>query len=211
MQLEINFQRLYNAIWEIQQIEKELNINNTIVIGDFNMNPFEDGIVSSDSFHGTMFKEEAIKVERTVLGEKINDFDLWGNLDLRNENKDDPFEILNKQVDIFEKKVNDVLFAKLVKQNISSENSEYDLATNFQIVAPTLDHYAYTLFTLYCKIEEEYPLKIEVNFLRISKETQLQSEYRCGNQQEFVSALSDILQSDDAKRIVKNLYNKSNI
>lgn len=54
---------------EIQQIEKKLNINNTIVIGDFNMNPFEEGMVSSDSFHGTMFKDEAIKKERTVLGE----------------------------------------------------------------------------------------------------------------------------------------------
>lgn len=141
----------------------------------------------------------------------MNDFDLWGDLDLKSENKNDPFEILNKQVDIFEKKVKSVLFAKLVKQNISNKNSDYDLATNFQIVAPTLDHYAYTLFTLYCKIEEEYPLKIEVNFLRLSKDTPLQSEYKCENQQEFVAVLSDILQSDDAKRIVKNLYNKSNI
>lgn len=141
----------------------------------------------------------------------MNDFDLWGNLDLSNENKNDPFEILNKQVDIFEKKVKSVLFAKLVKQNISNGNSEYDLATNFQIVAPTLDHYAYTLFTLYCKIEVEYPLKIEVNFVINSNDSTVESEYKCNNQQEFIDALSNILQSDDAKRIVKNLYNKSNI
>lgn len=141
----------------------------------------------------------------------MKDFDLWGKIDLSNENENDPFEILNKQANIFEKKVKDVLFAKLVKQNISSENSKYNLATNFQIISPTLDHYSYTLFTVYSKIEEEYPLTIEVNFSKSSKDYSLQAEYQCNNEDEFIKALSNILQSEDAKRIVKNLYHKSKL
>ena len=55
---------------EIEKKEEEFGINNTIVIGDFNMNPFEDGMVSSDGFHGVMSQDVAFKCNRTVYGEK---------------------------------------------------------------------------------------------------------------------------------------------
>ena len=55
---------------EIEKKEEEFGINNTIVIGDFNMNPFEDGMVSADGFHGVMSQEVALKGNRTVYGEK---------------------------------------------------------------------------------------------------------------------------------------------
>lgn len=59
---------------EIEKKEEELNIYSTIVIGDFNMNPFEDGMASSDGFHGVMNKEIALKYNRTVNEEKRNFF-----------------------------------------------------------------------------------------------------------------------------------------
>ncbi|MBW9148445.1 hypothetical protein K2F40_05585 [Clostridium sp. CM028] len=55
---------------EIEKKEEEFGINNAIVIGDFNMNPFEDGMVSADGFHGVMSQEVALKGNRTVYGEK---------------------------------------------------------------------------------------------------------------------------------------------
>lgn len=67
--VEDQFSKATQCSREIQQKEEEFNVDNTIVIGDFNMNPFEQGMISSDGFHGTMFKDEAIKLKRTVLGE----------------------------------------------------------------------------------------------------------------------------------------------
>lgn len=55
---------------EIEIKEEELNIYNTIVIGDFNMNPFEDGMVSADGFHGVMNKQTALKRNRIIYGEE---------------------------------------------------------------------------------------------------------------------------------------------
>lgn len=53
---------------EIDKREKEQGHTRTIVIGDFNMNPFETGLVSADGFHGVMDKDIALKGLRTVKG-----------------------------------------------------------------------------------------------------------------------------------------------
>jgi hypothetical protein len=41
---------------KIKEIEQKLNNSNTVVLGDFNMNPFDDGVLESDSFHGISSK-----------------------------------------------------------------------------------------------------------------------------------------------------------
>jgi hypothetical protein len=53
----------------IERLEKRLGHRRTIVIGDFNMNPFEAGLVSSEGFHATMARSIAAKESRTVLGQ----------------------------------------------------------------------------------------------------------------------------------------------
>lgn len=55
---------------EIDKRELEQGHTRTIVIGDFNMNPFETGLVSADGFHGVMDKHIALKERRTVFGEE---------------------------------------------------------------------------------------------------------------------------------------------
>jgi hypothetical protein len=53
----------------IARLEKQIGHSRTIVIGDFNMNPFEAGLVSSEGFHATMARSIAGRKSRTVLGE----------------------------------------------------------------------------------------------------------------------------------------------
>lgn len=55
---------------EIEQYEDAIGIERTVVIGDFNMNPFDNGMVSADSFNAVMCPEIAKKKYRIVLFDK---------------------------------------------------------------------------------------------------------------------------------------------
>jgi hypothetical protein len=50
----------------ILDAEKRYGHNNTIVIGDLNMNPFEDPMTSVDGLHGVMDKTVALKISRVM-------------------------------------------------------------------------------------------------------------------------------------------------
>lgn len=67
---------------EIDKRERVQGHTHTIVIGDFNMNPFETGLVSADGFHGVMDKHIALKQSRTVFGEEKKFFynPMWSRL-----------------------------------------------------------------------------------------------------------------------------------
>lgn len=52
---------------QIRNLEVLHGIRKTVVIGDFNMNPFEHGMVNSDGFHAVMDKRIAERGKRTVL------------------------------------------------------------------------------------------------------------------------------------------------
>lgn len=56
------------ASQEIERAEQNVGHRRTVVIGDFNMNPFEAGLVSSEGFHAVMARSIAAKEKRTVLG-----------------------------------------------------------------------------------------------------------------------------------------------
>ena len=55
---------------EFEQIEEERNTEKSIVVGDFNMNPFDDGMVSSLGFNAVMCPSIAKKKSRKVLNEE---------------------------------------------------------------------------------------------------------------------------------------------
>jgi hypothetical protein len=55
-----------NVIEEINKIENDRNNSNTIIIGDFNMNPFENGMVFPDTFNAVSSKTIASKNKRVV-------------------------------------------------------------------------------------------------------------------------------------------------
>jgi exonuclease III len=52
----------------IRNAEEKKQVDRTIVVGDLNMNPFEDGVVSSEGFHATMSKGVAKGFRRKVHG-----------------------------------------------------------------------------------------------------------------------------------------------
>lgn len=51
---------------QIEEFEVKFNIYKTIIFGDFNMNPYEIGMLSSDCLHAVSTENEALKMERTV-------------------------------------------------------------------------------------------------------------------------------------------------
>ena len=58
-------------ISEIKSIEKETEISNSLVVGDFNMNPFSAGMIDVYGFNSVMCKNTALKESRVIDGEII--------------------------------------------------------------------------------------------------------------------------------------------
>ena len=54
--------------------ENKYNTNNTLLIGDFNINPFESSCISADTLHAIPFIEEAKKFTRFVQGKEFKMF-----------------------------------------------------------------------------------------------------------------------------------------
>lgn len=50
----------------IKRVEKQIGHSRTVLVGDLNMNPFEDGIISANGLHGVMNRFVAEKRTRTV-------------------------------------------------------------------------------------------------------------------------------------------------
>lgn len=54
----------------IEDAEQKAGHARTIICGDFNMNPFESGIVGAEGFHAVMDRRVAARKSRVVLGEE---------------------------------------------------------------------------------------------------------------------------------------------
>lgn len=52
---------------QIERIETETEHSRTVIFGDFNMNPFEPGMVANLAFHGVMDRRVAERQSRSVL------------------------------------------------------------------------------------------------------------------------------------------------
>jgi hypothetical protein len=64
----------------IRIAENEAGHSRTVLVGDLNMNPFEDGVVSANGLHGVMCRRIAARKERVVQGKKYPFFynPMWG-------------------------------------------------------------------------------------------------------------------------------------
>ncbi len=51
---------------QLIRAEKRIRVDRHLVVGDFNMNPFEHGMIKANGFHGTMSSEVATKGSRIV-------------------------------------------------------------------------------------------------------------------------------------------------
>lgn len=59
---------------DIESTELEYKTQNTIIVGDFNENPYDDGCLSAERFHGIPTYKETERKQRTVSGEKFSMF-----------------------------------------------------------------------------------------------------------------------------------------
>ena len=54
----------------IVQAEQKVGHSRTVAIGDFNMDPFDAGLISSEGLHAVMSRATASRLHRTILGRK---------------------------------------------------------------------------------------------------------------------------------------------
>lgn len=68
--------------------EQQIGHSRTILVGDLNMNPFEDGVVSAKGLHGIMSRRIAQKKSRVVQGKEYPFFynPMWSFFGDRNSN-----------------------------------------------------------------------------------------------------------------------------
>lgn len=59
---------------DILSLEQELGTRNTIIVGDFNINPYDKSCISARYFHGIPIYEEALRESRTVAGKEFHMF-----------------------------------------------------------------------------------------------------------------------------------------
>jgi len=74
--------RATRVIQTIREAEEKMEHTNTLVIGDFNMNPFDKGLVGADGFHAVMDQQTAKQQSRIVDGQQRLFFynPLWGRM-----------------------------------------------------------------------------------------------------------------------------------
>jgi hypothetical protein len=59
---------------EVRRIEKETNVFSSIVIGDFNMNPFDIGMVAHHTFNSLMCRDTVLKLANRKLNDNTNSY-----------------------------------------------------------------------------------------------------------------------------------------
>jgi hypothetical protein len=137
--------------------------------------------------------------------------DLWtfGKLS-KDDLNNTPHGILKVQADFFEKRVGDTLFIKINTKRLKNSDIEYGLATSFEIVAPMLDGYTYTLFTLYSLPERDYPVAIDKNIKDNDEDLDPTTfDFVANSEDEFLNNLQEIFSSPSTNSVIKNLYSKS--
>lgn len=65
----------------IRQAEQDVGHSRTVLVGDLNMNPFEDGVIAANGLHAVMTRRLADKRSRIVQGQEYPFFynPMWGH------------------------------------------------------------------------------------------------------------------------------------
>lgn len=112
----------------IKELELEQNIKKTVVVGDFNMNPSDVGMVDAESFHAIMDSEIAKNESRIVSKEKYDYFynPMWSlHGDVGNNVSGSYFyknaELVNYQWNVFDQ----VLFRPLLIDNFEKDSLRF--------------------------------------------------------------------------------------
>jgi hypothetical protein len=57
-----------SIVHDVELAEEENGLGKSIVVGDFNQNPYENGCLSAKGFHGVPVADEALRLARTIYG-----------------------------------------------------------------------------------------------------------------------------------------------
>lgn len=140
--------------------------------------------------------------------------DLWqfDENTLKEAAEDLPNSILKEQADLLYDKTDGTIYGKITNMKFEpqEDNVNYSLATMFEAIVPRLDNYHFTLFTLYSKPEENYPLAITVGSNIIDDAIIFTPDFVCRDKDEFIMALKKILSSDELNKNISTLYAKAN-
>ena len=65
---------------EINRVEEGVGHERTVLVGDFNMNPFEEGMTGAPALHAVMTRKLAERIDRVVQGTAYRFFynPMWG-------------------------------------------------------------------------------------------------------------------------------------
>ena len=58
-------------ITDIRKVEEKLNSNHTIIVGDFNINPYDRSCINAQYFHGMPIYEESKRQSRKIAGQEF--------------------------------------------------------------------------------------------------------------------------------------------
>jgi exonuclease III len=64
----------FDYMQQILAIEKQESCKKTIIVGDFNMNPFDDGMIAGNGFNAVFSEQIALTDSRTICGKKYEYF-----------------------------------------------------------------------------------------------------------------------------------------
>lgn len=118
-----------------------------------------------------------------------------------------PVSILKEQASSLGKMTKNILVGEIVPVEVSQPNSAY----RFNILAPLLRNYRYTLFIVNYNILNMYPIYINLDE-EIYKEVYYSSEkepLKIDNESELISNLTRIFRSNKVKQILKSLMAES--
>jgi len=59
---------------DINELEKKFKLENTIILGDINENPYDSGCLNATKFHGIPSGEDAQKGSRSIMGKTFKMF-----------------------------------------------------------------------------------------------------------------------------------------
>lgn len=140
--------------------------------------------------------------------------DLWPDDIKKAKLINTPKEILDCQAQFLEQKTGKILNAYTAEVDDSQDNcsiniKKFDFCFEFKIKSKYIENYTYTLFQLRHDIDL-YPLSIRVD-KAISRELGYDhEEIFVNNEEEFISRLSNILQTNRVYQVIINLISLSN-
>ena len=65
---------IQHIVTDIESTEKEIGTENSIILGDFNANPYDNECLKANQFHAIPYYKETLKGTRTIAGEEFKMF-----------------------------------------------------------------------------------------------------------------------------------------